>query len=137
MATTTLMEKENSMKRKLGLIFTILMAFVMIASCAQIKALFDKTELTPAARYYDALKTFNSNVEQYNAIYKLSDATTQAKWKAEVDPLIKIASGALDSWKLSLNSTSAVEKEAVWNSAKTNLLAVLVASGIIKVEGGK
>jgi hypothetical protein len=130
------MEK-NSMKRKLGFIFTVLVALMFLTSCAQINALINKTELTPAARYYDALKTFNSNVEQYNAIYKLSDAATQAKWKAQIDPLIKIASGALDSWKLSLNSTSATEKEVAWNSAKTNLLAILVASGIIKVEGGK
>jgi len=88
-------------------------------------------------RYYDALVTFNRNVEQYNAVYKLSDAATQAKWKANIDPIIRAASTALDSWKLSLNAPDAASKEAVWQDASKNLLAMLVASGIIKVEGGK
>jgi len=105
-----------------------------MTSCASINSLISGTELTPVARYYDALKTFNSNVEQYNAIYKLSTPATQAKWKGQIDPIIKIASSALDSWKAALNSPSALEQEKVWEAAKVNLLTALVASGIIKVE---
>jgi len=108
-----------------------------VAACATINTLVTKQELTPAARYYDALVTFNRNVEQYNAVYKLSDAATQAKWKANIDPIIRAASAALDSWKLSLNAPDAASKEAVWQEASKNLLAMLVSSGIIKVEGGK
>ena len=112
----------------------VLVALVTMTSCSQINALINKTELTPVAKYYDALRTFNSNVEQYNAIYKLSTSETQAKWKVQIDPLIKMASSALDSWKAALNSPSALEKEKVWEAAKVNLLAALVTSGIIKVE---
>jgi hypothetical protein len=122
------------MKTKLGLVLMVLIALVTMTSCGQINALINKTELTPAAKYYDALKTFNSNVEQYNAIYKLSTVETQAKWKVQIDPLIRLASSALDSWKAALNSPSALEKEKVWEAAKVNLLAALVTSGIIKVE---
>lgn len=123
------------MKRKIGIIIMLVLSIFVMSYCASIKALFDKTELTPAARYYDALKTFNSNVEQYNAIYKLSDEATKAKWKAQIDPLIVLASNALDDWKSALNSPTATSKEAIWISVQKNLLTLLVSSGILKVEG--
>jgi len=127
---------EGVMKRvmKVSILAAVILA---VAACATINALVTQQELTPAARYYDALVTFNRNVEQYNAVYKLSDAATQAKWKANIDPVIRAASKALDSWKLALNAPDAPAKEQVWQDAAKNLLAMLVSSGIIKVEGGK
>lgn len=122
------------MKTKFGLILMMLVALVTMTSCATINALVSGTELTPAARYYDALKTFNSNVEQYNAIYKLSDAATQAQWKAQIDPLIRSASTALDAWKTALNTPTAASKEEAWKAVKAQLIPLLISSGIVKVE---
>lgn len=123
-------------KTRLMLVVLILLAFIV--GCATINAIIEKKELTPPAKYYDALKTFNSNVERYLEVFKLSDAATQAKWKAQIDPLIKIASTALDSWKAALNSPTAAGKEEAWNKAKTNFISILLSSGIITIEqGGK
>lgn len=110
----------------------IITLVAMLSGCATINALITNQKLTPEARYYDALQTFNRNVSQYNAIYKLSSPATQEKWKASIDPLIKAASAALDTWKANINS---IDKEKLFQDAFRTALEVLISSGIIKVEG--
>lgn len=105
-----------------------------LSACATINALFTKKELTPAARYYDALVTFNNNVSRYLEVYKLSDATTQAKWKKDIDPVVKTASTALDTWKKVLNTSESASKEQVWTDISKELLILLISSGIIQVQ---
>lgn len=108
-----------------------LMLVVMLAGCASINALVTDQKLTPEARYYDALQTFNSNVSQYNAIYKLSNVETKTKWKASIDPLIRAANSALDIWGQNL---TAPDKEQLFRDAFKSMVTILVSSGIIKVE---
>jgi Tfp pilus assembly protein FimT len=122
------------MQKQVFKLSILILAVMMLLSCAQVKAWVQGTELTPAARYYDALVTFNRNVAQYLEVYKLSDKATQDKWKTQIDPAIKLASNALDSWKASLNTPTAPGKEQVWQDASKQLLAMLIAGGIIKIE---
>ena len=120
------------MRRKIYL--SVALVLVLCVGCATVNALITHKELTPAARYYDALKTFNSNVETYLQVYDLSDADTKAKWKATVDPAIKIASSALDTWKGQLNTPNAMTAEASWIEARKEAIRLLIESGIIKVQ---
>ena len=122
------------MKRALQLGLLVMVVLSLMSCGGSINALIQGTELTPQARYYDALVTFNRNVETYNATFKLSDAATQAKWKADIDPKIKLANAALDSWKGALNTPTAPGKEQVWQDASKQLLALLISSGIIQVK---
>jgi hypothetical protein len=117
------------MKTKSRIIVLCLMCACLMA-CASLTG----QTLTPQARYYDALKTFNVNTTAYLEIYKLSDAATQAKYKAQIDPVVKAASLALDVWKASLNAPDAATKEQLWNDTSKQLIALMIASGIIKVQ---
>lgn len=114
------------------LIISVLLVALM--GCATVNAIIEQRELTPAARYYDALKTFNSNVETYLQVYDLSDAATKAKWKASIDPIIKMASAALNTWKLQLDSPNAVTAESDWKEARKQMINILITSGIIKIQ---
>jgi hypothetical protein len=109
-------------------------ALIALAGCGSLNALLTGQKLTPQARYYDALQTFNRNVTTYNEIYKMSPPEIQAKYKAQIDPAVKATSAALDSWKQFLNLPESVSKEQIWNDSIKNLLALLITSGIIKVE---
>lgn len=123
------------MNRKTDKLFVaIVIAVIIGAGCATFNAMLSKTELTPAARYYDALKTFNSNVETYLQVYDISTPATQVKWKADIDPLIKAADNALKSWKTQLNAPDALTKEEAWKEARRQMITMLVTSGIIKVQ---
>jgi len=123
------------MKRKLAFTATILaLVATMFVACATFNAMITKQELTPAARYYDALKTFNSNLETYLQVYDLSNAETKAKWKATIDPVIKTADFALNSWKAQLNAPSMLDKEEAWKEAKKQMINALITSGIIKIQ---
>lgn len=119
------------MKRKIGILAVIMVAVLCVAACATINALVTEKELTPEARYYDALVSFNDNVERYLAVYDLAKPETKAKWKAQIDPLIRAASSALDTWKGSLE---APDQEQLFKDAFRALVTALVTSGIVKVE---
>lgn len=112
------------------MVFCLMLAFIGCPGIQQNPS----TPLAPAAKYYMALKTFNVNVETYLQVYKLSDAATQAKWKASIDPLIKLAGDALDAWKASINAPTSSDKEKIWNAARVNFMGALVSNGIIKIE---
>ena len=120
--------------KRIAKVMVLMLALMTLVSCAQINAWVNGTELTPAARYYDALVTFNRNVAQYLEVYRLSPPDTQAKWKAQIDPIVQIASQALDSWRVALNTTSAAEKEQVWLDASKQMFAMLIVTGIIRIE---
>ena len=112
----------------------IIGTIIALAGCATFNALITKQELTPPARYYDALKTFNSNVETYLQVYDLSNAETKTRWKASIDPVIKTADSALKSWKAQLNSPDALSKEEAWKEARKQMINMLITSGIIKIQ---
>lgn len=114
--------------------FSLILVAIGAIGCATFNAMITKQELTPAARYYDALKTFNSNVETYLQVYDLSNAETKAKWKATIDPVIKTADSALKSWKAQLNAPDALSKEEAWKEARKQMIQMLITSGIIKIQ---
>ena len=93
--------------------------------------------LTPSGRFYAALKYFNDNVEQYKLAYLGADQATQDKWRQEINPVIRAASKALDTWGDALGTESAEEKETLWLQQKTAFLRALVSTGVVKVRGGE
>ena len=117
------------MKRKA---ISMVLAVMFLSSCAGMSS----APVTPQSKYYAALKFFNDTVEQYQAYYMAASPETKAKWKAEINPIIKQASAALDLWADAIGTYGAEASETKWLTMKTNLIAALIHYGMIK-EGGK
>jgi len=115
------------MKRKFAL-FALLAMVLLMAGCTI------NQNLTPSARYYEALKFFNDNVAEYKLALAAADPATQAKWKAEINPIIRMASDALDVWKTARGTSTAEEKETLWLDVKRRLLAALIQYNVITVK---
>lgn len=117
---------------KLKLSVFVLFLSMMILSISSCSIL--QSNLTPNQRYYAALKAFDDNVEDYLAMYKVAPAETQAKWKKNIDPVIKQANTALKAWKQALGTSEEASQEKVWMEVKDQLLAALFQYGIIQME---
>jgi hypothetical protein len=113
----------------------IVAAIVLILMGMGMQGCTQTMNLTPSAKYYSALKTWDDNVELYNAAYRAAPPATQAKWKAKIDPLILAADKALMSWRLAYGTADYATKEAIWKDAQKQAMALLMEFGILKVEG--
>ena len=97
----------------------------MFVGCATLGA------LSPEEQQLKARMTFNNLVEGYLVKYRTADLTTQQKWKAEVDPVIKKANTALKLWEVYNNlsdPTKAAEQQKIFMAIKDEILDLLVES---------
>lgn len=69
----------------------VILVMMFILGCATVP-------LSPTAKYYDALATFNDVVESYIWHYQMVDAEKQAMLKEYIHPVLYEASAALDVW---------------------------------------
>jgi hypothetical protein len=83
--------------------------------------------LTPVAKYYDALTTFNDLVESYDWHYEIVDAEKQAVLKKYVDPVIERANTALDWWGGSPGSTTRMQ---AYNAVFKELQLLMLRYGV-------
>lgn len=90
--------------------------------------------LTHEAQYLTALKWYNLNLASYLTHYDAASPETQKVWKVKIDPLFRAANLALETWKASLGTPTAAEKEKLWNSAKASILAMFVTYGIVEIK---
>ena len=115
------------MNLKVMIIFIVMFSMVGLSGCAF-------KNYTSKQKYLAALDFFNNRVEQYAVAYDEASPETKAKWKKNVDPIIKKASTALVIWKMSIGTSEESSKEKVWNTIKNELINVLFESDIIKLE---
>ena len=111
------------MKRKFAAICLILMA-VSLFGCAQCTV-----NLTQEARYYEALKWYNDNLELYLTHYRAQTPDTQAIWKAKYHPIFKMGDLALTTWK-----GTVPQGEDAWLQAKRQILAALLTLNVVEVK---
>lgn len=123
------------MKRTDKILVGVLIAVALACLIMGMVGCAQTWNLTPSAKYYSALKTFDQNIETYLVQYRAASPETQAKWKKNIDPLILAANQALQTWRLSMGTTSAASKEQAWLTAQRQVMGMLISSGIIKVEG--
>ena len=107
-------------------ILSIIPLMLLLVSCTL------TANLTPDQRYYSAIRIYNDNVEEYLAAYDVASLTTQTRWKAEIDPIIRFANQALTTWGDNLYGLSADSKEQAWLIAKRELITALVLYGVIE-----
>jgi hypothetical protein len=108
--------------KKLSLIPAIIVIFALI-SCGG---------MTPKQQQLTTLGTFNGIYKQYLDEYDLQSSTVQAEWKADIDPVWKEASRAMDEYLAITdpNSTEAQQKLALYTAIKDHALALLFKYGI-------
>jgi hypothetical protein len=115
------------MKRKSILVALCLMVMVGLglgmASCTL------NQNLTPEAKYLQALKWFNDTQTTYLAQYKVAGPQTQADWHAKIDPLFDTGDQILDAWK-----KGDASQEQLWIALQQNLIKMLTTAGVIQVQ---
>lgn len=114
------------MKRK-SLVSLFAVVAVLLAGCSF------TANLTREARYYDALKWYNDNLEEYLAHYNAISPEQQAVWKEKYHPIFQIGDKALDAWK---GAAGSAEAEQGWKDAKKQILGLLVSLGIVEIQEG-
>lgn len=108
-------------RRAIALIALMVVA-VAFTGCAGID--------TPQKKRLLADKTFTSNLERYNAFYKLQTPELQADLKAKVDPIWKAGDAALDAWEVAIDKGMPVqEKIEAFRLIKDQLFILLMKYG--------
>jgi len=90
---------------------------------------------SPRGDYAAALTFFNDTVEAYTKVLAVQPAATKAKWKADINPQIKLAGEALALWGGAVGSDQDGPKEIVYLRLLQQLIISLVNSGIITTGG--
>ena len=119
-----------------GKIIYLVMAVVLIFSLSSCITT-PEGEQTGETRYLTASRWFNDNYKQYLDMYDSMCCETKAKWKAEIDPLFKTASDALDAWGAVIGTGDADNAEDTYMALKSQLLLKLIEIGIIEIEENK
>lgn len=96
----------------------------LIVGCAAWK-------VSPEHTYLKALRHFNNTVEIYEENYQLQTPEIQAKWKEQIDPLVKITNTSLNAWGIAINNSQA---EINYRGALANLIQGLFSIGIVEVK---
>jgi hypothetical protein len=86
---------------------------------------------TSKGKYAQGLDEFDAVMDSFRYYYSMADAETQAKWKAEIMPVLKQVSMALDQWKFAQND---VTKEQAYVNLYRQAMVLLLKYGIIKTE---
>ena len=98
----------------------VVLLLLLLTGCATVP-------LTPTARYYETLVTFNDFVESYDWHYAIVDAEKQAVLKKYVDPVIEKANTALDWWGKNTNSMQRME---AYNTVFRELQLLMLRYGV-------
>ena len=107
----------------IGLVCLTMFLF-LIAGCAAWK-------ISPEHTYLKALRHFNNTVETYEEHYQAQIPETQAKWKEQIDPLTKLASSALDTWR---DAISDPQVEINYRQKLSDLIRALLTIGVVEVK---
>ena len=99
----------------------MVLALLMIAACAT----------TPKGKYAQALDNFDAIMDSYRYYFSMADPSTQAKWNAEITPVLRQVSIALDQWKLAQYD---IAKEQAYVNLYRQAVSLLIKYGIVEVQ---
>jgi len=116
-------DKIDQSKRIAG-IMCLAVFLAAIVACAGWK-------VSPEHTYLKALKHFNNTVEIYEKNYQAQSVEIQEKWKERIDPLIKVASNALDIWHSAIGDSQA---QLDYQKALSTLIQALFDIGIVEIK---
>jgi len=84
--------------------------------------------------YLVALEEFTEMVKTYNINFTAQTPETKDKWRANIDPIIKKANSALDTWGANRNATDAATKKELYMTAFQEVKKLLLEFKIIEVK---
>ena len=90
---------------------------------------------TPRGDYAAALTFFNDTVQAYANVLKQQPDPVKAKWKADINPQIKLAGEALALWGGAVGSDQDGPKEIIYLRLLQQLMIALVNSGVVNIGG--
>ena len=88
---------------------------------------------TLKGKYAQGLDDYEFMMEAYKSYYATASPATQIELKAEVAPVLKKVSVALDNWKLALNDET---KEQAYLGLYRQAVALLLEYGIVAKKEG-
>lgn len=114
------------MKRSVSIVgficFTLF--FVSLSGCGT-------WNISPEHTYLKTLRHFNNTIETYEQHYQMQTPEIQIKWKKQIDPLVKVASTALNDWGIAISNPQA---ELNYRTALGELIQALFDIGIIEIK---
>ena len=115
-------------------VLSVFLLILIIAGCGAFQGQQPAQPMSPRQNYYTALKMWNDQFSTYLNAYEAAGPETKASWKKNIDPIVRAADQAIHVWGSSFGTADEAAKYQLWTDARNQALALLLGSGILKVE---